>query len=125
MLIQTENSGLQACRFLPYGAMSQVVGSPGVDIHHAPSFNGVDDRTAEFLRDSRTAETPSQTSSPDCHRRFGLGSPVHHNGPLTGTVVDTLFQPVPDKGLSVPALISRLLQLEAQGAFVRTVFVGE
>lgn len=48
MFIQTENSRLQAGRFLQYGAMSQIVGSPGVDIHHAPSFNGVDDRTAEF-----------------------------------------------------------------------------
>ena len=53
MFIQTENSRLQAGRFLQHGAMSQIVGSPGVDIHHAPSFNGVDDRTAEFLRDSR------------------------------------------------------------------------
>lgn len=125
MFIQTENSHLQAGRFLQYGAMSQIVGSPGVDIHHAPSFNGVDDRTAEFLRDSRTTETPSQTSSPACHRRIGIGSPVHHNGALTGTVVDTLFQPVQDKGISVPALIGRLRQVEAQGAFVRTVFVGE
>lgn len=83
MFIQTENSHLQAGRFLQYGAMSQIVGSPGVDIHHAPSFNGVDDRTAEFLRDSRTAETPSQTSSPACHRRIGIGSSVHHNGALT------------------------------------------
>mgnify|MGYP006887420250 CR=1 FL=1 len=46
MFIQTENSHLQAGRFLQYGAMSQIVGSPGVDIHHAPSFNGVDDGTA-------------------------------------------------------------------------------
>ncbi len=39
-----------------YGTVRQIVGSFGIDIHHASSLDGVDDGAGEFLRNSRTAE---------------------------------------------------------------------
>lgn len=88
-------------------------------------FNGVDNRAAEFLRNSRTAETPSQTPSPACNRRIGISSSMYHNGTLAGTVVNTFFQPVQDEGISVPALIGCFCQIESQGTFIRSVFIGK
>ena len=118
-------SRLQPGRFLQYGAVSQIVGSLGIDIHHASPFNGVDNRTAEFLRNSRTTETPPQTPSPACNRRIGISSSMYHNGTLAGTVVNTFFQSVQDEGISVPALIGCFCQIESQGTFIRSVFIGK
>lgn len=92
--------------------MRQIVGSFGIDIHHASSLDGVDDGAGEFLRNSRTAEAASQTSAFAHNRRVGIGSSMHHNGTFAGAVVDTPFQPVEDEGVTVFSLIGGLRQVE-------------
>ena len=43
--------------------LCEVLGSSGIDVHHAPSFDGINQRTGDFLWNSRTSETSSQSAS--------------------------------------------------------------
>ena len=105
------------------GALSQIIGSVGINIHHASALNGIDDRTRKLFGYCRTSEAPPQSSSITDNRRISVSSPVHHNGTPAGMVVNPFFQPFQYQGISVFALVSRFGQIKSQRTFQRTVFV--
>ena len=92
--------------FLQYGAVSQIVGSLGIDIHHAfaPLMASIIGRLS-FCGTAGQPKLRPKRPPLLCNRRIGISSSMYHNGTLAGTVVNTFFQSVQDEGISVPALI--------------------
>ena len=105
--------------------MGQVVGALCVDVDDASALDGIDDGSVDLVRKGRASETASQASAVADDSGVGVGCSVHHDGALTGIVVDAFLESFEDEGVSVASLVGVFGEVESEGTLVGSLFIGE